>query len=270
MLSSVTVFEFRYLYFIITRLNVPVFLGHSNHLKSQRPHSQIIPFDSNLRSATPHSPSVALSFQTNDQYLRAYVRLTRSHRRRIRILPDPSAANSTATTTSPGDTLLGATLAPASHNRSTGAVQPALPTGSRARQRLRNGDDAAGDGGDLPDSVDWRERGFRTSVKNQKSCGACFAFAVALVVEAQVFRRTGRLVGLSEQQLVDCTATQLAGNHGCAGGSLRNTLRYVRTSGGLMRDEDYPYVAAVSGGRARCCCGPFSAGWTAEWPFVRQ
>lgn len=98
----------------------------------------------------------------------------------------------------------------------------------------------------LPARLDWRDRGFRPEVKNQKSCGACYAFAIALAVEAQMFKRTGQMVGLSEQQLLDCTATARAGNHGCAGGSLRNTLRYVRSGGGLMRDEDYPYVAAVS------------------------
>lgn len=60
-------------------------------------------------------------------------------------------------------------------------------------------------------------------------------------ITAQIFRRTGKLMDLSEQQLVDCSTRQ--GNHGCAGGSLRNTLRYVEKSGGLMRAVDYPYVS---------------------------
>lgn len=47
----------------------------------------------------------------------------------------------------------------------------------------------------------------------------------------------------SEQQIVDCSLK--SGNHGCAGGSLRNTLKYLEHSGGLMAAKDYPYNAKV-------------------------
>lgn len=96
----------------------------------------------------------------------------------------------------------------------------------------------------LPDSFDWRREGFVTAVNNQKSCGSCYAFSIAHCIQAQVFKRTGRIVPLSEQQIVDCSIK--TGNHGCAGGSLRTTLKYVQKSGGLMREQDYPYVSAVS------------------------
>lgn len=99
-------------------------------------------------------------------------------------------------------------------------------------------------GGSLPDSLDWRDKGFKTTAKNQKSCGSCYAFSIALSIEAQIFQRTGKLVELSEQQIVDCSTT--LGNHGCGGGSLRNTLRYLETTQGLMRRQDYPYTASVS------------------------
>lgn len=36
------------------------------------------------------------------------------------------------------------------------------------------------------------------------------------------------------------------GNYGCGGGSLRNTLKYLDKTGGLMAYADYPYVARVS------------------------
>lgn len=98
-------------------------------------------------------------------------------------------------------------------------------------------------GESLPDSLDWREKGFHTSAKNQKSCGSCYAFSIALSIEAQIFQRTGKLIELSEQQIVDCSGT--VGNHGCGGGSLRNTLRYLETTQGLMRSADYPYTASV-------------------------
>jgi cathepsin L len=51
------------------------------------------------------------------------------------------------------------------------------------------------------------------------------------------------VVGCSPQQIVDCSVD--TGNHGCAGGSLRTTLKYLESSGGLMREVDYPYTATV-------------------------
>lgn len=96
----------------------------------------------------------------------------------------------------------------------------------------------------IPEALDWRDQGFITPPNNQKSCGSCYAFSIAHSVQGQIFKRTGKLVPLSEQQLVDCSVQM--GNHGCAGGSLRNTLKYLEHSGGLMREEDYPYTASVS------------------------
>lgn len=97
----------------------------------------------------------------------------------------------------------------------------------------------------IPDSLDWRELGFRTESFNQESCGACYAFSVASSIEGQIFRRTGKMVTLSTQQIVDCSAAE--GNSGCSGGSLRITLRYLQGSRGLMRNVDYPYESEVSG-----------------------
>lgn len=86
--------------------------------------------------------------------------------------------------------------------------------------------------------------GFVTPSCNQKSCGSCYAYSIAHSIAGQVYKRTGLLIPLSEQQLVDCSVVM--GNHGCFGGSLRNTLRYLENSGGLMREQDYPYTASVS------------------------
>ncbi|XP_025829028.1 cathepsin L1 [Agrilus planipennis] len=93
----------------------------------------------------------------------------------------------------------------------------------------------------LPEELDWREKGFDTPSYNQKDCGSCYAFSIALVIQAQIFKQTNRLLPLSEQQIVDCSVTM--GNYGCGGGSLRNTLRYLERVGGLMAYNDYPYTA---------------------------
>lgn len=94
-----------------------------------------------------------------------------------------------------------------------------------------------------PASLDWRAKGFNTPPSNQKSCGSCYAFSIAHSIEGQIFKRLNKIIPLSVQQIVDCSVD--AGNHACGGGSLKTTLRYLENCGGLMRDSDYPYKAAV-------------------------
>lgn len=99
------------------------------------------------------------------------------------------------------------------------------------------------DGSQVPDALDWRQLGYRTDAKNQATCGSCYAFSIASAVEAQIFRRTGKIVPLSVQQIVDCSSS--AGNGGCRGGSLSTTIRYLKSTKGLMRLIDYPYKSEV-------------------------
>lgn len=96
---------------------------------------------------------------------------------------------------------------------------------------------------DIPAHLDWREFGFTTPPVNQESCGSCYAYSIAESIQGQIFKQTGMLIPLSAQQLVDCSTA--IGNRGCAGGSLRNTLRYLEKSKGLMAESQYPYTAEV-------------------------
>ncbi|CAG9759453.1 unnamed protein product [Ceutorhynchus assimilis] len=93
----------------------------------------------------------------------------------------------------------------------------------------------------IPEEINWIEKGFVTPAYNQKDCGSCYAFSIAGMLQAQIFKQTEKLVPLSSQQLVDCSSKN--GNYGCSGGSLRNTLRYLENTGGLMAYSDYPYIA---------------------------
>ncbi|XP_075217821.1 cathepsin K-like [Lycorma delicatula] len=99
------------------------------------------------------------------------------------------------------------------------------------------------DPSEIPEELDWREKGYNTPVRNQESCGACYAFAIGSMVEAQYLKKKGHLKILSVQQMVDCSTT--TGNMGCNGGSFRNTLSYIQKEG-LVEDSVYPYTAKVS------------------------
>lgn len=92
----------------------------------------------------------------------------------------------------------------------------------------------------VPKAVDWRAKGVVTPVKDQGSCGSCWAFSTTGALEGQHALAKGKLISLSEQNLVDCTQQQ--GNFGCNGGWPFDAYEYViRFSEGLDTEKSYPY-----------------------------
>ncbi len=88
--------------------------------------------------------------------------------------------------------------------------------------------------------IDWVAQGKVSGVKNQGSCGSCWAFSATGVMESWA-KITGKVTNnLSEQQLVDCSHAQ--GNQGCNGGWPANALNYVKAYG-IATETEYKYVA---------------------------
>ncbi|KAK7302927.1 hypothetical protein RJT34_13824 [Clitoria ternatea] len=89
----------------------------------------------------------------------------------------------------------------------------------------------------VPTSLDWREQGAVTAVKDQSPCGACWAFSVVAAVEGIVQIKTKNLMSLSEQQLVDC----VSGKEGCWGGFMNDAFNYIIRNKGICTETDYPF-----------------------------
>jgi len=96
------------------------------------------------------------------------------------------------------------------------------------------------------DSVNWVTKGGVTPVKNQASCGSCWAFSSTGGMEGAHFVASGKLLSFSEQQLVSCDRL----NHGCNGGSMALAFRYYKNNAAVL-EADYPYTSGT--GKVAAC-----------------
>ena len=91
-----------------------------------------------------------------------------------------------------------------------------------------------------PDQLDWNALGKVQKVKNQASCGSCWAFSAIGAIESAHAISGGELPNLSEQELVDCSTEY--GNGGCNGGFMHWGFNYILDHN-IHESEEYPYTA---------------------------
>merc|ERR1719218_4422 len=95
-----------------------------------------------------------------------------------------------------------------------------------------------------PSSIDWSTKGAVTPVKNQGHCGSCWAFSSTGGLEGALFKATGKLVSLSEEQFVQCSK----GNNACQGGSMPRAFEFAEGVD-VCTEDSYPYTSGTGIGR---------------------
>ncbi|KAG8365532.1 hypothetical protein BUALT_Bualt18G0114900 [Buddleja alternifolia] len=90
----------------------------------------------------------------------------------------------------------------------------------------------------VPSSMDWRKKGAVTGIKDQGQCGCCWAFSAVAATEGINQLKTGKLISLSEQELVDCDTSE---DEGCNGGLMDSAFEFIIGNHGLTTESNYPY-----------------------------
>ncbi len=117
----------------------------------------------------------------------------------------------------------------------------------------------------LPSSFDWRLSTTLPAIRDQGSCGSCWAFATVGVLEAALSIHNGFAPDLSEQYLVSCNVA----NWGCAGGFTahdyhQNTAGKNQSSPGAVLESSLPYA-----GKDLACGGPYEHPYRIQsWRYV--
>jgi C1A family cysteine protease len=117
---------------------------------------------------------------------------------------------------------------------------------------------------DLPSYYNWCDLGGCASVKNQLSCGSCWAFATVGPLECNILIKDGVEVDLSEQWLVSCNQD----GWGCGGGWWAHDYFQWKTDpcgdNGAVLEADFPY----SGTDEACDCPYPHAYWIDSWGYI--
>jgi len=97
-------------------------------------------------------------------------------------------------------------------------------------------------------TMDWRDKGVITPVKDQGQCGSCWAFSAVDAIESfGKLNGSYDLIELSTQQVNSCDKT----DDGCNGGNTETAYQYVHQAGGIETEANYPYKSG--GGLTHPC-----------------
>ena len=70
--------------------------------------------------------------------------------------------------------------------------------------------------------------------------GCCWAFSAVAAMEGITQLTTGKLISLSEQELVDCDTSGV--DQGCEGGLMDDAFQFINQNHGLSTEANYPYT----------------------------
>jgi C1A family cysteine protease len=119
--------------------------------------------------------------------------------------------------------------------------------------------------GAVPDAFNWCDENGCTPIKNQGTCGACWAFSAVATFESIIKINDGYTSDLSEQYLLQCNSD----NWSCQGGMWSHDYHQWKTvsgqsEAGAVLESDLPYV-----GQDRSCGSDHSKAYKIDdWAFV--
>jgi C1A family cysteine protease len=127
----------------------------------------------------------------------------------------------------------------------------------------------------VPVSFDWRSNGgnYVTPVRNQGSCGSCWAFATTAALESYILikdSRSGQDDNRAEEMLLSCSTALSCRNPGsCNGGYIGRASDCILITG-LPSESYFPYTAAASDDN----CNNAGTGWDSDtygiaaWSYI--
>lgn len=125
-----------------------------------------------------------------------------------------------------------------------------VPSGHSKLLRSHNPYERKHKNKDVPEWVDWTDKGIVTAVKDQGHCGSCYSFAALSTMESAVAKASGLLFDLSVEQTTQCTPnpSECGGTGGCAGGTSELVFDYVAKSSGLLEAYMWGYSSYYGNG----------------------
>ena len=120
----------------------------------------------------------------------------------------------------------------------------------------------------VPSAFDWRNisgNNFVTPIRNQGSCGSCWAFAATAALESKAlitFNWPGTNLNLSEQIVLSCS-----GAGSCDGGSPTTASNFIKNTGTNL-ETCYPYTAQNGNCSSACSNWQSSTYKIDGWSYV--